>query len=82
MKPVHRRILFGMSRLGVDWNKKYMKCARVVGEVMGSFTRNGNLAIYDAACAPGAGFLHAVCRWWTGRGISAAWTATPRRRAL
>jgi len=48
LKPVHRRILFGMSRLGVDWNKKYMKCARVVGEVMGKFHPHGNLAIYDA----------------------------------
>ena len=48
LKPVHRRILFGMSRLGVDWNKKYMKCARVVGEVMGKYHPHGNLAIYDA----------------------------------
>ena len=48
LKPVHRRILFGMSELGVDWNKKYIKCARVVGEVMGKFHPHGNLAIYDA----------------------------------
>jgi DNA gyrase subunit A len=48
LKPVHRRILYGMSRLGVDWNKKYMKCARVVGEVMGKYHPHGNLAIYDA----------------------------------
>jgi DNA gyrase subunit A len=48
LKPVHRRILFGMNELGVDWNKKYVKCARVVGEVMGKFHPHGNLAIYDA----------------------------------
>src|SRR5947207_10748542 len=48
LKPVHRRILFGVSELGVDWNKKYIKCARVVGEVMGKFHPHGNLAIYDA----------------------------------
>ena len=48
LKPVHRRILFGMNNLGVDWNKKYMKCARVVGEVMGKYHPHGNLAIYDA----------------------------------
>jgi len=48
LKPVHRRILFGMSELGVDWNKKYVKCARVVGEVMGKYHPHGNLAIYDA----------------------------------
>jgi DNA gyrase subunit A len=48
LKPVHRRILFGMAELGLDWNKKYVKCARVVGEVMGKYHPHGNLAIYDA----------------------------------
>jgi DNA gyrase subunit A len=48
LKPVHRRILFAMNELGVDWNKKYVKCARVVGEVMGKYHPHGNLAIYDA----------------------------------
>ena len=48
LKPVHRRILFGMSELGIDWNKKYVKCARVTGDVMGKFHPHGNQAIYDA----------------------------------
>ncbi len=48
LKPVHRRILFAMHELGLDWNKKYMKCARVVGEAMGKYHPHGNLAIYDA----------------------------------
>jgi DNA gyrase subunit A len=48
LKPVHRRILYGMHELGLDHNKKYVKCARVVGEVMGKFHPHGNLAIYDA----------------------------------
>ncbi len=48
LKPVHRRILFGMSELGIDWNKKYVKCARVTGDVMGKFHPHGNSAIYDA----------------------------------
>ena len=48
LKPVHRRILFGMSELGLDWNKKYVKSARVVGEVMGKYHPHGDLAIYDA----------------------------------
>jgi DNA gyrase subunit A len=48
LKPVHRRILYAMSELGVDWNKKYVKSARVVGEVMGKYHPHGNLAIYDA----------------------------------
>jgi DNA gyrase subunit A len=48
LKPVHRRILYGMHELGLDHNKKYMKSARVVGEVMGKYHPHGNLAIYDA----------------------------------
>jgi DNA gyrase subunit A len=48
LKPVHRRILFGMHELGLDWNKKYVKSARVVGEVMGKYHPHGDLAIYDA----------------------------------
>jgi len=48
LKPVHRRILFGMNELGLDWNKKYVKSAKVVGEVMGNFHPHGDSAIYDA----------------------------------
>ena len=48
LKPVHRRILYGMSELGIDWNKKYVKCARVTGDVMGKYHPHGNAAIYDA----------------------------------
>jgi DNA gyrase subunit A len=48
LKPVHRRILFGMNELGIDWNKKYVKCARVTGDVMGKYHPHGNAAIYDA----------------------------------
>jgi DNA gyrase subunit A len=48
LKPVHRRILFGMQELGLDWNKKYVKSARVVGEVMGKYHPHGNMPIYDA----------------------------------
>src|SRR3974390_671454 len=48
LKPVHRRILYAMGQMGLDWNKKYVKCARVVGEVMGKYHPHGNAAIYDA----------------------------------
>ncbi len=48
LKPVHRRILFGMHELGLDHSKKYVKSARVVGEVMGKYHPHGNLPIYDA----------------------------------
>jgi topoisomerase-4 subunit A len=48
LKPVHRRILYAMSELGLAPTSPYMKCARVVGETMGKYHPHGNLAIYDA----------------------------------
>src|SRR6201993_2659768 len=48
LKPVHRRILYAMSRLNLDWNKKHMKSSKIVGDTMGDFHPHGNLAIYDA----------------------------------
>ncbi|CAG7856575.1 partial DNA gyrase subunit A, partial [biofilm metagenome] len=47
LKPVHRRILYGMSEAGNDWNKPYKKSARIVGDVMGKYHPHGNMAIYD-----------------------------------
>src|ERR1700690_2512196 len=48
LKPVHRRILYGMNELGNHSNKPYKKSARVSGEVMGKFHPHGDMAIYDA----------------------------------
>ncbi len=48
LKPVHRRVLFAMSELGVDWNKPYKKSARVVGDVIGKYHPHGESAVYDA----------------------------------
>lgn len=48
MKPVHRRIMFGMNELGVYSDKAYKKSARIVGEVMGKFHPHGDSAIYDS----------------------------------
>jgi DNA gyrase subunit A len=48
LKPVHRRILYAMHRLGVEWNKKHVKSSKVVGDTMGDFHPHGDLAIYDA----------------------------------
>lgn len=48
LKPVHRRILYGMSQLGLAPNKPHRKSARLVGEVMGRFHPHGDIAIYDA----------------------------------
>lgn len=47
LKPVHRRVLFGMSELGNTSNKPYKKSARIVGEVMGKFHPHGDASIYD-----------------------------------
>jgi len=41
LKPVHRRILFGMSELGSNWNRPYKKCARIVGDVLGKYHPHG-----------------------------------------
>ncbi len=48
MKPVHRRILYGMSQLGVTPDKPHKKSARIVGEVMGKYHPHGDSSIYDA----------------------------------
>ena len=47
LKPVHRRILFGMQEMGLQFNKKYTKSAKVVGHVMGNYHPHGDSAIYD-----------------------------------
>src|SRR5918996_2140045 len=47
LKPVHRRVLYSMHRDGLQPNRPYRKCARVVGDVMGSFHPHGDTAIYD-----------------------------------
>ncbi len=48
LKPVHRRILFAMSELGLASNRPYKKSARVVGEVLGKYHPHGDLSVYDA----------------------------------
>src|SRR4030065_176350 len=48
LKPVHRRVLFGMSELGVNSNRGYKKSARIVGEVLGKYHPHGDTSVYDA----------------------------------
>ena len=47
LKPVHRRALYAMRVLGVDWNKAYKKSARIVGDVIGKYHPHGDTAVYD-----------------------------------
>jgi DNA gyrase subunit A len=48
LKPVHRRVLFGMLELGVSYNRSYKKSARIVGEVLGKYHPHGDTSVYDA----------------------------------
>ena len=48
LKPVHRRVLYGMHELGVKSNSSYKKSARIVGEVLGKFHPHGDTSVYDA----------------------------------
>ena len=47
LKPVHRRVLYTMNEMGLGYNKKYTKCAKVVGQAMGVYHPHGDSAIYD-----------------------------------
>jgi len=47
LKPVHRRVLYAMAEANIVWNRPYVKCARVVGDVMGKYHPHGDTAIYD-----------------------------------
>ncbi len=47
LKPVHRRVLYVMSELGLQPNRRHVKCAQIVGEVMGKYHPHGDSAIYD-----------------------------------
>src|SRR5579864_5135399 len=48
LKPVHRRILFGMSEMGLSPNRPTRKCAKIVGEVLGKYHPHGDVPVYDA----------------------------------
>ncbi|HEY6435724.1 MAG TPA: DNA gyrase subunit A, partial [Ignavibacteriaceae bacterium] len=48
LKPVHRRVLYGMHDLGMVHNKPYKKSARIVGEVLGKYHPHGDTAVYDS----------------------------------
>ena len=48
LKPVHRRVLYGMSDMGLGPTRPYRKCASIVGDVMGNYHPHGDSAIYDA----------------------------------
>src|SRR6476619_636510 len=59
LKPVHRRILFAMNELGLNYNRPYKKSARVVGEVLGKYHPHGDASVYDA--------MVRMAQWWSMR---------------
>jgi DNA gyrase subunit A len=56
LKPVHRRILYAMHDMGLLHNRKHVKCAKVVGEVLGKYHPHGDSAVYDALVRMAQGF--------------------------
>ncbi len=56
LKPVHRRILYAMNELGLDYDKPTRKCARIVGDVLGKYHPHGDSAVYDALVRLAQGF--------------------------
>jgi len=56
LKPVHRRILFGMHEMGLSFNRPTRKCAKIVGEVLGKYHPHGDAALYDALVRMGQPF--------------------------
>lgn len=70
LKPVHRRILYGMSELGVTPDKPYKKSARIVGDVMGKYHPHGDSAIYESMVRSTAfqAYLPEPARGWQTRG--------------
>lgn len=59
LKPVQRRILYGMNELGLQHNKPYKKSARIVGEVLGKYHPHGDSAVYEA--------MVRMAQWWSLR---------------
>src|ERR1700756_3727312 len=56
LKPVHRRILYAMHEMRLNWNQPYRKSARVVGEVLGKYHPHGDAAVYDSLVRMAQGF--------------------------
>jgi len=81
LKPVHRRVLYGMDEMGLASNKSYRKCAKIVGDVMGNYHPHGDSAIYDTLVRMVQDFS---LRYplVDGREISVRWTATRGRHAV
>ena len=65
LKPVHRRILYGIMNLELNLQASYKKSARIVGEVLGKFHPHGDTAVYDAMVRMAPRLVNEIptCRW-------------------
>ena len=77
LKPVHRRVLFAMNEMGLQPNRRYVKCARIVGDGDGQVPPARRLGDLRHARPHGAGLLAARTRWSTARATSARSTTIP-----
>src|SRR5271157_2315421 len=77
LKPVHRRILYGMYDMGIRANTAYKKSARIVGEVLGKYHPHGDMAVYDAMARMAQDFSMRYLLV-DGQATLARWTATRR----
>ncbi len=81
LKPVQRRILYGMNELGVTPEKPYKKSARIVGDVMGSTIRMVTARFMKGLCGWRRTLVTGIC-WLTATGTLARLTVTVRRRCV
>ena len=81
LKPVHRRVLYGMHDQNNDWNRPYRKSARIVGDVMGKYHPHGDGPIYDTLVRMRR-TGRCVTRWLTVRETSVTKMATRRQRCV
>ena len=80
LKPVHRRILYGMHEMGLHYNRPTRKCARIVGDVLGKYHPHGDVPVYDALVRMAQTFSHALSAGRRAGQISDPWMAIRRRR--
>ena len=60
LKPVQRRVLYGMTELGLDYNKPFKKTARIVGEVLGKYHPHGDSSVYEALVRMGQPWSYGI----------------------
>ena len=77
LKPVHRRILYGMYAMGLHANRPTRKCARIVGDVLGKYHPHGDVPVYDALVRMAQSFSDALSAdRWAGKFRIGGWRSS------